>query len=174
MELRPFTTSPFSVPSGDYLSALGSRWFGRYWLVIAVPVLIMLTVGAVWDSRWLFVALIVGFIIVPMILSGLYYHYMLTPEMGRAVLRRSVICHPDGSLTVSYHPALHKVKVTLPDGTVEDRMEEKDDSVPLPPSETIPASAIRTVSAKDRYLELMLHGDRLQIILIPHSNITYQ
>lgn len=165
------TSEPFVTPAGDYLSALLPLWFHRRWPLIVIPLLIMVAVGFCYDSRWLFVALIVAFIIFPMILSGIYAYYMLTPEVSRAVLRKSVTFHPDNSLTITYLPALRRVKVNHTDGTVETVEEEVEPSSPLPAPEHIDASLLRAARLSGNNLVYILDPHRLHLLLIPQSII---
>ncbi len=83
-------TSPFVTTSGDYLSTLMKLWIPKYGWTVALPLLVCAVIGATIDVRFLFIALMLLFIVVPMLMSFLYTYYMLTPEARRAVTRKEV------------------------------------------------------------------------------------
>ena len=169
----PAETAPYQVPSGDYLGAVLRLRMARVWPLIAIPVVIMLAVGAFYDSRWLFVALIALFIVAPMVLSLVYTRYLLTPEAARAVMRQSARLDADGSLCIPYLPPLRRVKVDTPDGP-EVRYETVEPSSPLPPPERFSPDDVAAVTANSSYRIYRLRRQPLRRILIPHTAFTQQ
>lgn len=72
-------TSRFRIPSRDTVSALFMR-HGTPWLIaIAVCVVASVVAGAVWDSRFYIVALIVIFLLLPPAAAFLYFIHGLRP-----------------------------------------------------------------------------------------------
>lgn len=170
-------TLPFTTTSGDYLSVLISLWLPRYGWTIVVPLLVCAVVGFLFDARFLFIALMLLFIVVPMLMSFLYTYYMLTPEARRSVLRKEVEISEGESLRLVYLPKeeseLEKEKdksrrMLLPIADKEDREEERREE-PLPDPETIGWSEVLGVKYTSRFTVYLLKGEWLTFLLIPHS-----
>ena len=169
--VEPITTRVFQITSGQYFSTVLSAWMkSRGWMLL-IPVIIFLTIGLIHnDERWYLVALMVVFIIGPMVMSMIYTSYMLTPEVRRAVLPKRVTITPGESLRLEYvsHRELAGNDEKLPNVN-EDRLpapsagEER-----LPQPEVIPWSEIAGESSTATHKVYRLKG-RLQFILIPWS-----
>ena len=77
---RVIRTAPFRTVSGDYFAVLLSEWIPRYGWTVLIPVLATAGYGCLsHDERWLLVALMLVFIVAPMVMSFLYTYYMLAP-----------------------------------------------------------------------------------------------
>ena len=71
-----------SVTAGCYMKKLCGLFLADNWLWMLAPVAVC-AVLAVWiDVRFVIVALMVLFIVLPMILSLLYFYYGLSPPMA--------------------------------------------------------------------------------------------
>lgn len=130
------------------------------------------------DERFLLVALMLLFIVVPMLMSFLYTYYMLTPEARRAVLRKEVEISEGESLRLIYLPPEESEnerrkrtkRIELPVGG--SREEEKPlPPLPLPVPETIRWEDVIGVKYTARFIVYLINGPRLNFILIPHSAI---
>lgn len=171
-------TSTFSTSSGDYLSVLLMLWLPRYGWTVILPVIAFAIIGVFFDERFLLVALMLVFIVIPMLMSFLYTYYMLTPEARRTVLRKEVIIDEGKSLKLLYlssenlqdeikSDSCHNREL-LPVGSVKQRVHKTDVSH-VPPPEIIPWSDIKFIRYTSRFRVYVTHGPRLMFILVPHS-----
>lgn len=168
-------TNPFVTTSGDYLSVLLSLWLPRYgWLVIT-PILVCGVLGAVFDGRLMLVALMLLFIVVPMLMSFLYTYYMLTPEARRAVIRKTVEIDEGRSIRLTYLPdekredAKNRSKRMLLPIAKDEEAEPQMPALPVPDPEKIDWSEVIGVKYTSRFTVYLLRGVRLTFLLIPHS-----
>lgn len=168
-------TNPFVTTSGDYLSVLLSLWLPRYgWLVIT-PILVCGVLGAVFDGRLMLVALMLLFIVVPMLMSFLYTYYMLTPEARRAVVRKTVEIDEGRSIRLTYLPdekredAKNRSKRMLLPIAKDEEAEPQMPALPVPDPEKIDWSEVIGVKYTSRFTVYLLRGVRLTFLLIPHS-----
>lgn len=176
-EPSPYTTRPFITTSGDYFATVMKFWLRSRGWIILLPVIFFLALGLMLaDERWILVALMVVFIIFPMVMSMIYTSYMFTPEARRAVLPKRVIITPGKSLRLEYVSNIeidqeHHIDNELPQsGNPDEKLtptEEHDEK--LPPPETIPWSEIIGESSTSTHKIYRLKG-RLQFILIPWSS----
>ncbi len=186
MDKAPDTllTAPFSTRPGDYLSVLLSLWLPRYGWMVLSPILLCVVVGCVIDVRFVLIAVMLVFIVIPMLSSFLYPYYMLTPEARRAVLRKQVLISEGNSLMLIYlpedSPSESRDELEAEDCCSPQSEENAGESrhnrealpqSPLPPSEEIPWSEIKSVKISSRYRVYILATKRLSFILIPHEAI---
>lgn len=172
-------TTPFVTASGDYLSVLMSLWLPRYGWTILIPLIVCAAIGVVIDERFLLIALMLLFIVVPMLMSFLYTYYMLTPEARRAVLRKEVEIRDGESLRLIYLPREKTTggdeksasrRMLLPIAREEERDEPEIKEI-VPGPELIPWSDILRVKYTARFRVYILRGPRLNFLLIPHTSI---
>lgn len=169
------TTQPFTTSSGDYLSVLLSLWIPRYGWTIILPIAICAAVGFVYDPRFLLIALMLLFIVVPMLMSFLYTYYMLTPEARRAVIRKQVEIDENNFIRLIYLSDEKKEnaesgksvaqRTLLPIASEEGRAPLPP--LPVPDPETIQWSEILSVRSTSRFRVYILKGSRLTFLLIP-------
>lgn len=150
-----------------------SLWLPRYgWLVIT-PILVCGVLGAVFDGRLMLVALILLFIVVPMLMSFLYTYYMLTPEARRAVIRKTVEIDEGRSIGLTYLPDEkredNRSKRMLLPIAKDDKAEPQMPALPIPDPEKIDWSEVIGVKYTSRFTVYLLRGARLTFLLIPHS-----
>lgn len=170
-------TEPFSTTSGDYFAILLSEWLPRYGWTLFIPILATAGVGCLLhDERWLLVALMLVFIVAPMVMSFLYTYYMLTPEARRAVLHKRVEIHPGQHLRLIYlHPdSRHKggendAKNGAENSAEKEKGEDDEYVYQLPPDEVIPWTEIIRIRRTSRFTIYFLRGQRMQFLLIPHT-----
>lgn len=170
-------TNPFVTTSGDYLSVLLSLWLPRYGWLVVTPILICGVLGAVFDERLMLVALMLLFIVVPMLMSFLYTYYMLTPEARRAVVRKVVEIDEGRSIRLTYLPdeksedtEKRSKRMLLPIAQDED-VKPPMPALPIPAPENIDWSEVLGVKYTSRFTVYILRGQRLTFLLIPHSAI---
>lgn len=93
-------TQPYQVPASAYMRQLFADWLAdRWWTVVAV-VLPFVVLSFV-DVRFVYVALMAGFIVVPMLLGFVYFYYAFRPVAVSAV-RRQLSRIDDAGITVVF------------------------------------------------------------------------
>lgn len=145
-----FSTNPFTTSPAVYIRCLLGMWFKRYGVWVVLPVIICAVLGAVADIRWFIAAMMIVFLLTPMLLAYLYFYYMLTPEARRAIMPMQLALHADGALDITYQP--------LPDS-----------DTPAHAPEHLPAGTVKRTILRKRHLALVLSGPRLAFILVPKS-----
>ena len=124
----------------------------RYGWLVVLPLLAAMVVGLTVDVRWFIVGLAMLFICIPMLLSMIYFYYMLTPEARRAVALKQVEFSPGSDIKIEY---LRKGK--------------DDEPAEIISEETIPQSQVHSVNNFGNYFLIRLKADRITILLIPKS-----
>ena len=69
-----------SVTSGRYMRHLCTMFLADNWLWMVLPVAICGTLAIFIDVRFIIVAMMVLFIMLPMVLALLYFYYGFSPE----------------------------------------------------------------------------------------------
>lgn len=88
------------MPASAYMRQLFADWLAdRWWTVVAV-VLPFVALSFV-DVRFVYVALMAGFIVVPMLLGFVYFYYAFRPVAVSAV-RRQAARIDDAGITIVY------------------------------------------------------------------------
>lgn len=96
-----YTSSPFRTPAVTYFR------------IAAMPLLIKSTatavlcvaaasIAALWDVRFLFVALMLLFVIIPPIIAMVYFTRLLTPQAQYQLALKRVLITPGSDITVEY------------------------------------------------------------------------
>ena len=113
------------------------------WLWLVLPVALC-GVLAVWiDVRFVIVALMVLFIVLPMILALLFFYYGLSPEARWSIMEKSLTLRDDG-LIMDF---------------TDDRMKKH----------VIQWGDVQHIIEKDDVVALMLKGKRYALLLLPAS-----
>lgn len=169
-EERSYTTRPFVTTSGEYFATVMKSWLkSRGWIML-LPVIFFLALGlCLADERWVLVALLVVFIIFPMVMSMLYTSYMLTPEARRAILPRKVTVRPGESITIEYvsRKELQDEKEPVMEGHEPTRKDDVSEYIPAP--ETIAWDSLSGEGVSARYKIYRL--PKFQFIIIPWISI---
>lgn len=141
-------TGPCSVSAGDYLRELVSLWLPRNWWMIVLPPLPFAALCAfTGDLRWAIVALMVIFIVLPMLLSLLYFWHMLAPELRLSLLPHRAEISAEG-LRIVYSPV-------------------SEDHTPEP--DFVPASDVSATLFRPRFVLYRLRRKSLAVVLVPYS-----
>lgn len=148
---RLITTDVYTTTPTAYLKALARVWFGRYGVLLVMPVIALAVLGAALDLRLIIVDLTLVFVVTPMIMTLLYFNYMLAPEARRAILPHSAVVDSGNSLTIKYH--------------------SDDDTRPAHADEVISWSDVIAVRRRGATTVFILRGPRLRLFLIPDSVI---
>ena len=122
------TIENVSVPSGLYMRRLCLLFIADYWLWLVLPVALC-AVLALWvDVRFVIVAMMVLFIILPMVLALLYFYYGLSPEARWSIMDK-IVTLDDRGITLDFTDERMKKHVIRWDDVHS--IIEKDDAVML-------------------------------------------
>ena len=134
-----------SVSSGTYMRHLCAMFLADNWLWMVAPVAICALL-AVWiDVRFLIVALMVLFIVLPMVLALLFFYYGLSHEARWSIMEKSMTIDSIG-MTLSF---------------LDERMK----------THVIGWDDVRDIIEKKDALLLMLKGRRYTCLMLPASVI---
>ncbi len=86
---RTITTKPCAVTPQHYFRVLARVWLARNWWVPTLPV-IALVMLSVMNLLFIYVALIVVFVVIPMIFSFLWFSYALHPDCRSSILTKTM------------------------------------------------------------------------------------
>lgn len=78
------TTPSFTISASAYMREMASLWLGRLWPV-PVALLVAVAVWSFYDLRAVYVGLIMIFLIYPMAMSFVWFHYAFSPAALQAV-----------------------------------------------------------------------------------------
>ena len=132
-----------SVTAGTYMRHLCMMFLADNWLWMVAPVAVC-AVLAVWiDVRFVIVALMVLFVVMPMLLALLYFYYGFSPEARWSIMEKSATVD-DQSITLHF---------------TDERMK----------THVIQWGDVRTIIEKDDALLLMLKGKRYTCLMLPMS-----
>lgn len=96
-------TEIFRTPPSAYLKYVLTRWLGRYWWTIALPMTICCAMSFN-DIRWIFVAFMILCIAVPFLIANLYLYHLLSPAAQRAIRLKNITLIPGKEISIIYHP----------------------------------------------------------------------
>ncbi len=122
------TIENVSVSSGLYMRRLCLLFIADYWLWLVLPVALC-AILALWvDVRFVIVAMMVLFIILPMVLALLYFYYGLSPEARWSIMDK-IVTLDDRGITLDFTDERMKKHVIRWDDVHS--IIEKDDAVML-------------------------------------------
>ncbi len=137
------TIGECSVTAGCYMRKLCALFLADNWLWMVAPVAVC-AVLAVWiDVRFVIVALMVLFVVLPMILSLLYFYYGFSPEARWSIMEKTADVSPQG-ITLNF---------------ADERMKKH----------AIRWNDVRYIIEKDDVVMLMLKGKRYTCLMFPAS-----
>lgn len=84
------------VTSATYMRHLCSLFLADNWLWMVLPVAVCAMLALWVDVRFVIVAMMVLFIILPMVLALLYFYYGLSPEARWSIMEKSLTIGSDG------------------------------------------------------------------------------
>ena len=115
------------------------------WLWMVLPIAICAILAFFVDVRFIIVAMMVLFIILPMVLALLYFYYGLSPEARWSIMEKKLTIGNEG-ITLTFTDERMKKHVILQDD-------------------------VRDIIEKDDALLLMLKGKRYTCMMLPASAI---
>jgi hypothetical protein len=113
------------------------------WLWMVLPVAVCGILAIFIDVRFVIVAMMVLFIVLPMVLALLFFYYGLSPEARWSIMEKSLDVDENG-ITLDF---------------TDERMKKH----------VIPKDGVRSIIEKDDVLILMLNGRRYTCLMIPAS-----
>ena len=113
------------------------------WLWMALPVAVCGILAIFIDVRFVIVAMMVLFIILPMVLALLFFYYGLSPEARWSIMEKSV------------HIDENAITLDFTDERMKKHVIHRDD--------------VRYIIEKDDVLMLMLNGKRYTCLMLPAS-----
>lgn len=132
-----------SVTSSQYMRHLCLMFLADNWLWLVLPVAVCGVLAVWFDVRFVIVAMMVLFILLPMLLALIYFYYGLSPEARWSILNKDV--------------AIDQSNITL---TFEDERMKKH---------VIPADNVLDIIEKEDVLMVMLNGKRYTCLMLPRS-----
>ncbi len=90
-------TARCHIATGDYSRLLFSVFVSENWFWFVLPLALFAALGAL-DWRYFVVALMVLFIVIPMVMSLVYFNYMLTVETRWSIVDKTITIVSDGLL----------------------------------------------------------------------------
>ena len=131
------------VTAGSYMRELCLMFLADNWLWLVLPVAVCAML-AIWvDVRFAIVAMMVLFIVLPMVLALLYFYYGLSQEARWSIMDKSVTINDEG-ITLEF---------------TDERMK----------THVIPRDNVRHIIEKDDVVMLMLDGKRYTCLMLPAS-----
>ncbi|MBO5053107.1 MAG: hypothetical protein J6C44_02585 [Muribaculaceae bacterium] len=83
------STEVFTPGASAYMTRVARRWLSaNLWWVIALPA--AMTIASLWESVFIFIALMVTFLLYPGVLMMVYYRYALDPWSRLAVYPQQI------------------------------------------------------------------------------------
>ncbi len=157
-------TESFRVLPSRYARHLMQMWTARHWWIIAVPPIIALTLALTVDWRFLFVAVILVFLVIPHIMVTVYYYHAMSPRSAMSILPHRVVFE-DSALRIKYDLKQEECAVNTDEDT------EKQATQPERPDDIIPYSEITAITTKKSDLILHLSSGDYHILVIPLANL---
>ena len=124
---------------------LCAMFFADNWMWMVLPIAICAILAFFVDVRFIIVAMMVLFIVLPMVLALLYFYYGLSPEARWSIMEKTATLDEDG-ITLSF---------------TDERMKKH----------VIPWDDVRYIIIKDDACLLMLSGRRYTCLMLPSSVI---
>ncbi|MBR5674571.1 MAG: YcxB family protein [Muribaculaceae bacterium] len=139
------TITNCSVTSGCYMRHLCSMFLADNWLWMVLPVAVCGMLAIFIDVRFIIVALMILFVILPMLLALLYFYYGLSPEARWSIMEKTATID-DSGITLVF---------------ADERMKKH----------VIPWDDVRSIIEKDDALIIMLRGKRYTCLMLPASAV---
>lgn len=103
-----FETSEFSTPISHYIRMIMQNVLVRWLRLLVLPIIACLVLAIFISYKFLLVALMAIFLIIPLVLMLVYFNYSSTQEAQIAILKKRLLISKDG-IKVYFTPILrHK------------------------------------------------------------------
>ena len=134
-----------SVTSGCYMRHLCSMFLADNWRWMVLPVAVCGMLAIFIDVRFIIVALMILFVILPMLLALLYFYYGLSPEARWSIMEKTATIDDSG------------ISLVFADERMKKHVILRDD--------------VRSIIEKDDALIIMLRGKRYTCLMLPESAV---
>lgn len=132
-ETKEYKTEPAAV-----IKKIASRWLFR-WSLLIFPIILATFILSFFDYRFIFVALIEIFILMPMIIMNIWIVYGMKPTVARCSLLRRAIYDDEADILLQYQPM--------------------DNVAKLPENQIIKQKGIKNVELSKKHL-IIVYGSR--------------
>lgn len=102
--LPRITTDRFRLGAGVHARQALTRWACRFWYALALPVAVLVVMGFFYDSRMLFIAGAIIFILFPTLLFIGWHRALTRPCAVAALFPQTFTLGPDNIIDVEYAP----------------------------------------------------------------------
>lgn len=126
-----FESTPFRLTSSVYFRIAVRQKLPKVALSLALPILILLAAGAIFDSRMLFIALMIAFIFAPVVMSHIYYFTLLQPEARRVLSLQRAIVESGRKITLVFLKTENKPTEKDNEGGLSEYAPKMSDNQPL-------------------------------------------
>jgi len=137
------TIANCQVSSSTYMRHLCAMFLADNWLWMVAPVAICALIAVRIDVRFVIVAMMVLFIVLPMVLGLLYFYYGLSPEARWSIMEKQIIMDDMGMVLIFSDQRMKTHVIAWRD--------------------------VRGIIEKDDVLLLMLNGRRYTCLMLPAS-----
>ncbi len=142
-------TEIFKVSPSIYMRTLMAMWIKRNWWAIALPVAACIALALTVDVKFVYVALMMVFVVIPPIMMIVYFYHALSPESRMSILLHKLTLDDNG-ITVTYEPI--------------------DEDTPAPRPATLAWSEIKCVTYSRNAMVYRLTSGRYSILYLPYAS----
>ena len=142
-------TDVHRTDSYQYMRAVAEVWSGRWWWAIVLPVISCFALGMALNPAFVFVAFMIVFLIVPLVMMFLYFYHALTPEARMAILSKRLRISPESGIEVVYEPI--------------------GESESAPASTHVSWDEVTDIEYRNRDVMMHLSGSRYRFMLVPYD-----
>lgn len=97
------TSQVFKINPQTYFNRLGLEWLGRHWAIIVLP-LVAVGLWGCFDSRALYVVLMLMFLVYPMCLTIVWFDYALSTSTAKTLATKQITFDAEG-FSIEYLPS---------------------------------------------------------------------
>lgn len=101
---KTITTAEYRITPGIYAREAVSHWTGRFWFLVALPIVALACYGVWFDWRFIVVTACIVFILFPSFAMAGFYMALTSRGARYALYPQRLTLPPDGSLTVRFSP----------------------------------------------------------------------
>ena len=150
------TSEIYKISPSRLAATITRYWLADYWWTLVIAPAIALMVGAMGDTRFLLVALILIFLVIPPAVFFIYFYYGLSPAARFSILPHRIEANDNGLTFTFYHP---------------DDTESENGHTPTS-TETIVWHDIKSVATDSETLTFRLGNGSYSFILLPASALS--
>lgn len=142
------TTETYKVGAPTLATYIMKQWCRRNWWVMALPPAICLVLAATVDVKFVLIALMMVFVVLPPIMITVYFYHALAPEARMTILPHRAEILPDG-IRLVYEPLA--------------------EDIPARPDDMITWQRIKEAKVTPEHIAYRLTPGKYCIMLIPRS-----